>query len=103
MSGVVMQIVGLINGGATPFDGQWLVEYDPERDGYAPDGAPMLAHIVTTPDINQARVFADHAEALELWRSTCKRHPIRFDGRSNRPLTAFTVEIAPPEKFPARA
>lgn len=96
-----MQIVGLINGGATPFDGQWLVEYDPERDGRAPDGSPMLAHILTTPDIDQARVFDSHAEALDLWRSVCQRQRTRWpDGKPNRPLTAFTVEIAPPEKFP---
>ena len=94
-----MQIVGLVVGGETPFDGQFLVEYDPDRAGVAPDGSPMLAHILTTPAIGAAKYWPLGGEALEEWRRASKRWPTRPDGRPNRPLTAFTVEIAPADKF----
>jgi hypothetical protein len=35
-------------------DGKYLVEYDPCRDGVAPDGTPMTAHVVVTDDPEQA-------------------------------------------------
>lgn len=79
--------------GPTPFDGQYLVEYDPERDGRAPDGAPMLAHVLTSPEKARARRFRDAADAWRLWGQTSKRRPLRADGKPNRPLTAFTIEI----------
>lgn len=55
-----------------------------------PDGNPMQAHVVATADEAKALVFPDAAAALECWR---KAHGMRWDGRPNRPLTAFTVEI----------
>lgn len=91
----VMLIHGLINGPPTPFDGEYLVEYDPDRPSLSPDGHPMIAHIRTTPDPAQARVFASGSEAMECWRQQSTRDPVRPDGRPNRPLTAFTVEIKP--------
>ncbi len=101
MTETVMRIEGFINGTSSPFDGQYLVEYDPERDGVAPDGTPMLAYIVTTPDIAKAKRFASKIEAFECWRQISKRDPyggrLAPDGKPNRPLTAFTVQIGPPE------
>ena len=88
----VLKIYGLANGGPTPFDGQYLVEYDPTRDGVDPNGDPMSAHLVTTPDVGKALKFQTAAEAMALWR---KEHGIRPDGLPNRPLTAFTVEVLP--------
>lgn len=32
-------------------------------------------------------------EALECWRQPSEIRPWRFDGKPNRPLTAYTVEI----------
>lgn len=95
---VVIQIEGLVGQTSSPFDGEFLVEYDPERDGRDPQGAPMLAHIVTTPDREKAKRFANYPEASECWRRVCKRKPTRPDGRPNRPLTAFTVAILPAEE-----
>ena len=97
MKRVVIQIVGLINGGRTAFDGQFLVEYDPGRNGVEPgSGRPMLAHIITTPDLAQATRY-EPGEALEVWRAVDPRQPVRGDGKPNRPLTAFSVEISAPE------
>ena len=88
-----IQIIGLIIGGSTPFDGQYLTEYDPARDGCDPDGLPMTCYLRTSPDRGDALTLS-HREAMDLWGAVDPRTPIRPDGRPNRPLTAFTVEIA---------
>jgi hypothetical protein len=93
----VIQIIGLINGGGTGFDGQFVVEYDPGRDGRDPiTGQPMMCHLVTTPDIDKATRYSA-VEAFELWRSVDPMLPFRADGQPNRPLTAFNVAIQPPD------
>lgn len=74
----------------TPFDGQYVVEYDPSRPGTDPQGNPMLCHLVTTPDRDKALDLSPD-QAIALWRQD---HGLRPDGKPNRPLTAFTVEIA---------
>jgi hypothetical protein len=85
-----IKIIGLTNGDPTPFDNTYLVEYDPMRPGVSPEGEPMLAHMVTTRDPEQATVFSP-AEALALWQLS---NGVRPDGKPNRPLTAFNVEIS---------
>ena len=91
---VVMKIEGLINGGSTAFDGQYVVEYDPCRDGREPEtGRVMMCFLATTPDKNNASRFAGVSEARELWAAIDQRTPLRPDGKPNRPLTAFTVLI----------
>jgi len=83
-------IVGLLNEDPTPFDNQWVVEYDPTRRGVDPEGRPMIAHLVTTRDAREARDFITSGEAEAYWKQT---FGARKDGRPNRPLTAFIVEI----------
>jgi len=84
-----IKILGLANGEPTPFDEQYVVEYDPSRSGVDPAGRPMIAHLVTTADPAKAKEYTT-AEALEQLR---RSHGVRFDGKPNRPLTAFHVEI----------
>lgn len=86
-----IRLLGSPAEGPTAFDGQYIVEYDPTRYGFDPDGREMLAHIVTTPDREKAKQFATKGEAFETYRLSSGR--IRPDGRPDRPLTAFTVEI----------
>lgn len=90
---LVMQIVGLASEDyATPFDGQYLKEYDPLKNGYDPNGYSMLAHVVTTTDINDAMQFKDIFDLHMTWTKVDTRKPLRDDGLPNRPLTAFTVQ-----------
>ena len=87
-----IKIVGLGAGGETPFDGKYLAEYDPKKPGVDPNGRPMTAHVVCTEDPEKALVFPSAVEALEKWREPSGH--IRWDGKPDRPLTAFTVEVA---------
>jgi hypothetical protein len=86
-----IRILGLVAGEPSPFDGQWLVEYDPTRPGSDPHGRPMFAHIVTTPDAAKALRFPDVAAAVDYYRADSGLPYPR-----NRPLTAFTVMFEDP-------
>ena len=89
-----IQIISLANGGSTPYDGEYVREYDPARNGIDKHGYLMTAHLVTTPNRDEAMQFAHARDALDCWRQTDPRQPKRPDGRPNRPLTSFTVEIS---------
>lgn len=94
----IVQLIGLANGETSPFDGQYLVEYDPTRQGHTPDGKPMICHLVTTPDCTKATRYTTDAASL-LYQWTDGERP---DGQPNRPLTAFHIifEAAEPVDAP---
>jgi len=98
---VVLKVVGLANqaqlieqilqGAETDI---YLQSFDHEaRDGFGVG--------VFTEDIGKAMRFVDVAEAMAFWQRSPTNHPIRSsDGKPNRPLTAWTVEII---RLPAAA
>ena len=86
----VIRILSLVNGERSSFDNEYVFEYDPHYTDpvYGYDGG----NLVTTPDPDKALKFEDAKSAFELWRAS---HGTQPDGKPNRPLTAFTVEIVP--------
>lgn len=60
---------------------------------YSPDGGSGRGVIGVTSDASQALRFTDTADAFECWRSISATHPQQSDGKPNRPLTAFTIEM----------
>lgn len=82
-----MFIVGTVQGVPTPADGSYLVDYDPTRPGTG----GWACHLEYTHDPAKAKVFAHQGEALELWKKVSGK--TRPDGKPDRPLTAYTVEI----------
>jgi hypothetical protein len=66
--------------------GMYLKAYDPE----AHDGQGLADW---TGKLEDALKFETATEAWNLWRTVPKSRPVRPDGKPNRPLTAFTVEI----------
>lgn len=48
---------------------------------------------VFTPDMAAAMLFENAGEAMTFWRTQSTVRPLRPDGKPNRPLTAYTVEI----------
>ncbi len=88
---VVIRCVGVM--GVSAFyppvpGGAYLASYDP-------DGRAGLGSITWTDDIAQAMIFPGHAEAWACWRQTSTVLPRRADGKPNRPLTAYSVSLAP--------
>ena len=81
----VIKLIELATGVPDPDEGMYVVEYDPAA--FAGRG-----HVHTTPDKDRARWFPDKVAAAEYWRQSAGMRP---DGKPNRPLTAWTVEILP--------
>ncbi len=82
----IIRLVGTVQGVPSPFDGQCVVDYDPTP--IRREEAPILK---TTPFELLARRFATPAEAIEYWRRGSG--VLRDDGKPDRPLTAWSVEI----------
>jgi hypothetical protein len=95
----VIQILGRIDGEPSPWDGQYVVEYDPDPNP-APAMGPgwyLTCHLVTTPELDKAARFSTQV-AMETWRRQSRTAPLRPDGKPNRPLAAFTVVIFDADK-----
>lgn len=93
-----LRIIGPANatfGDSTPFDGKYVVHYDPEFDYVAPNGQRLTCVLNVTSIRWTAKQFDSHLEALEYWRKQCQRTPLRPDGEPNRPLTYFTCVVEP--------
>ena len=88
MSGLVLVFRGRgsqVDMNAPP---RYLKSYDPEfADG--------RGKIEWTDDRAEALVFADFGAAYETYGAVPRCHPLRDDGKPNRPLTAYSVEFAP--------
>lgn len=69
----------------------YLESYDPD---YRPDPTdPTTGLAVWTPDLAEAMRFADAGAALLTWRTQSTVRPLRPDGKPNRPLSAYTIEV----------
>jgi len=85
----VIRLVGLISGQPHPFDGAYVVEYDPSP-AYLP---PRECVLRVTTDKTRAKQYVDNRAAFNEVHRVDKRNPIRADGRLNKPLTAFNISI----------
>lgn len=54
-----------------------------------------------TTDPARAMRWPSASDALADWRAQCSSVPLRPDGKPNRPMTAFTVEIIPAAEISA--
>jgi hypothetical protein len=84
----VIRIIANATGIPCPEAGLYVKDMDVD----AFDG---IGHLSATSRPLQARHFDDLRQALAYYRRTSKVRPVRPDGRPNRPLTAYTVEIGP--------
>jgi hypothetical protein len=88
---VVMVLRGQANGQATPYDGQFLKDFDFEAGG-------GVGEIAMTADVQEAKHFATVAEAIEFRNRQPECKPLRWDGLPNRPLTATHWEVVGVER-----
>lgn len=80
----VLQVVAL--GSAPLHSSEFVGWYDVDaRDGR---GVVHLVH-----HVDQALQFPNAGAALAAWRTRSTVRPTRDDGKPNRPLTAYTVEV----------
>jgi hypothetical protein len=85
----IIELVGVANPLSSPDSmrpGEFLCSFDPDAYG-------GIGRAESTPDVEQALKFADAKDAYECWRKQSTVRPLRDDGKPNRPLTAYTVEI----------
>lgn len=86
-----MILRGFANGQPTPYDGQYLKDFDFE----AHEG---IGELTTTTDLQEARRFDSFVDAFDFYRRVPECRPLRADLQPNRPLTAtnweFTSEMA---------
>lgn len=61
--------------------------------GFDPDYRFPIGRVITTKDPAEAMRFESAPAALAYWSQ--RVGGIRPDGKPNRPLTAFTVEVVP--------
>ena len=76
--------------------GEYVARFDP--DGGDPSVVYPTGTLETTPHAGRALRFATAGEAWACWQERSRRTPTRPDGKPNRPLTAFMVEIAREKK-----
>lgn len=88
----ILQVYGWVGDGPCPVADQYVERFDPKAD--ARNGAQCMWF---TPDIAKAKKFDRFYDAAEYWRMTlvdADGHALhRPDGRPERPLTAFHVNI----------
>jgi hypothetical protein len=78
----VIRCLALANGEPGP-SGQFLEKYD-VTSGFSE----------WTPNLERAQRFETRGEAVAMWQSVLPSQPTRpWDGKPNRPLTAFTCEF----------
>lgn len=89
----VIQIVSLPVPARTALDGKYVVDYDPSRPGHDPQGLPLLAHVAVSADVERAKRYDTLEAAWAEINRVDPRNPWRPDGKPNRPLTAFTLDV----------
>jgi hypothetical protein len=60
---------------------------------YDPDAFDGRGDAMFTTEKQEAATFGTRADAMKFWLQVPASRPKRRDGRPNRPLTAFTIEI----------
>jgi hypothetical protein len=85
--GVVGRVEAVTCDGRTP-EGEYVRDYQPEKHG-------GHGEATFTRDLERAKVFPDVASAWRFIGQQPRSRPTRPDGKPNRPLMAFTLQILP--------
>ena len=73
--------------GVTSESGKYISAYDPATPN---DGFGKLE---LTSKITEAKKFQGFGEALNFWKQQSTTKPLRYDGKPNKPLSKYTVDI----------
>lgn len=72
-------------------EGQYLEWFD--LDAHAPGRSYPTGQVGFTPTLARALCFDTLEQALEVWNGQSTSAPMRPDGKPNKPLTAFTMNV----------
>lgn len=90
----VIRFVCRIDGEPTRYDGEYLKSYNAS---YIPTDTDLYdgGLLITTPNLVEAQKFDTVSEAFNKWKEVApKPWSIKpWDGKPNRPLTAYTIEV----------
>jgi hypothetical protein len=84
----VMIALGFANGTPCPHAGQYLKSFD--HEAYNGQGFGMF-----TKALARAKRFDSREDVFAFWSKQSERHPLRSDGKPNKPLTALSVNVEP--------
>lgn len=84
---IAIKIICDALGNATSFDGMFVKSFDP-------DAMWGRGKVVATPHADEAMKFETTIEAHAFWAQVSKVQPYRTDGKPNRPLTAYSIEMS---------
>lgn len=82
----VIKILSGAGGMKTPLDGKYVKGFDPD----AFDGR---GNVTGTPTREHAMQFPEAGEAFLFWTTQSTVRPMRPDGKPNRPMTAYTINV----------
>lgn len=82
----VIKVLGLA-------DGSWHAQEDTYLQSFDPDAHDGRGDAELTDDLAAAMRFENAVEAMRLWQTQSTVQPTRLDGKPNKPLTAFTIEV----------
>lgn len=68
---------------------EYVTFYDPDGD----EQNPYKGVVRSSLNLNEALRFPSFKDAYECFLQVSTRVPLRPDGKKNRPITAYTVEI----------
>lgn len=76
----------------------WVIDLNGWLESYDPDGGDPAVPYPTgtfgvTTDLAKALRFPDAPSAIKFWSATSTRTPQRPDGKPNRPLTRYSIEV----------
>ena len=78
----IIKCQGFANGSCCPVKGQYVETFD--HNAY--NG---LGYGTFTTDPTKAMKFQELSEAMDFWNKVSTAHPMRGDGRPNKPMTAM--------------
>jgi hypothetical protein len=84
----VVRCMGASNGSPCGSTGKFVERYEPQWNS-------GMGYAWFTSDVSEALTFDTLEAAYAFWRTVPANRPTRPDGKPNRPLTAFHIEVVP--------
>lgn len=92
---IVIHIISLATGEPSSADDSFVKSFDPLWNG----NGLGVGHLIVTREVDHALKFSSLQAAWEFWKQESPTVPRRPDGKPNRPLTCWTIELIEESKL----